>query len=73
MSAFAAYVQDNGYWPQQPDFASAYSQQYQDWWLTTMDPYTKSREVWKCPLLKKYGRLRLRGQEAGNSLHTDAV
>ena len=20
-----------------------------------MDPYTKSREIWKCPLLKKYG------------------
>ena len=53
--AFATYVQDNGYWPQQPDFESAYSQQYQDWWLNTMDPYTKSREVWKCPLLKKYG------------------
>ena len=52
---FAAYIQDNGYWPQQPDFSGAHSQQYQDWWLTTMDPYTKSREVWKCPLLKKLG------------------
>jgi prepilin-type N-terminal cleavage/methylation domain-containing protein len=52
---FAAYIQDNGYWPQQPDFSSAHSQQYQDWWLNTMDPYTKSREVWKCPLLKKLG------------------
>ena len=53
--AFATYVQDNGYWPQQPDFDGAYSQEYQDWWLKTMDPYTQSREVWKCPLLKKYG------------------
>jgi prepilin-type N-terminal cleavage/methylation domain-containing protein len=53
--SFATYIQDNGYWPQQPDFSSAHSQEYQDWWLTTMDPYTKSREVWKCPLLKKFG------------------
>ncbi|HEY5705512.1 MAG TPA: type II secretion system protein [Terrimicrobiaceae bacterium] len=53
--SFAAYIQDNGYWPQQPDFSSAYSKQYQDWWLNTMDVYTDSREVWKCPLLKKLG------------------
>ncbi len=53
--SFATYVQDNGYWPQQPDFSSDYTQQYQDWWLRTMDPYTQSREVWKCPLLKKLG------------------
>jgi prepilin-type N-terminal cleavage/methylation domain-containing protein len=53
--SFATYIQDNGHWPQQPDFSSANSQEYQDWWLTTMDPYTQSREVWKCPLLKKYG------------------
>jgi prepilin-type N-terminal cleavage/methylation domain-containing protein len=61
--AFATYVQDNGYWPQQPDFESAYSQQYQDWWLTTMDPYTKSREIWKCPLLKKYGAYASKGEK----------
>jgi prepilin-type N-terminal cleavage/methylation domain-containing protein len=59
---FATYVQDNGHWPQQPDFSSAYSQQYQDWWLKTMDPYTQSREVWKCPLLKKFGAY---GSEGG--------
>jgi prepilin-type N-terminal cleavage/methylation domain-containing protein len=53
--SFATYIQDNGHWPQQPDFSSANSKEYQDWWLTTMDPYTQSREVWKCPLLKKYG------------------
>jgi prepilin-type N-terminal cleavage/methylation domain-containing protein len=53
--AFATYVQDNGYWPQQPDFSGNYSQEYQDWWLRTMEPYTPSREVWKCPLLKKHG------------------
>jgi prepilin-type N-terminal cleavage/methylation domain-containing protein len=53
--AFATYIQDNGHWPQQPDFQSAHSQEYQDWWLTTMDPYTKSREIWKCPLLNKFG------------------
>ena len=53
--SFATYIQDNGHWPQQPDFPTAYSQQYQIWWLKTMEPYTQSREVWKCPLLKKYG------------------
>ena len=53
--SFATYIQDNGHWPQQPDFPTAYSQQYQTWWLKTMEPYTQSREVWKCPLLKKYG------------------
>ena len=53
--SFATYIQDNGHWPQQPDFATAYSQQYQNWWLKTMEPYTQSREVWKCPLLKKFG------------------
>ena len=53
--SFAAYIQDNGHWPQQPDFESAYSEQYQNWWLETMEPYTGSREVWKCPLLKKLG------------------
>jgi prepilin-type N-terminal cleavage/methylation domain-containing protein len=53
--SFASYIQDNGHWPQQPDFPSAYSEQYQNWWLQTMDPYTGSREVWKCPLLKKLG------------------
>lgn len=53
--SFAAYIQDIGHWPQQPDFPTAYSQQYQDWWLKTMEPYTQSREVWKCPLLKKFG------------------
>jgi type II secretory pathway pseudopilin PulG len=53
--SFATYIQDNGHWPQQPDFASDYSQQYQNWWLNTMQPYTQSREVWQCPLLKKFG------------------
>ena len=53
--SFATYIQDNGRWPQQPDFPTAYSQQYQTWWLKTMEPYTQSREVWKCPLLKKFG------------------
>ncbi len=38
-----------------------------------MDPYTKSREVWKCPLLKKYGAYDSGGKKAGNSLHSDAV
>jgi hypothetical protein len=60
---FAAYIQDNGYWPQQPRFSSAQSQQYQDWWLNTMDPYTQSREVWKCPLLKKLGAYDSEGEK----------
>jgi type II secretory pathway pseudopilin PulG len=61
--SFAAYVQDNGHWPQQPDFSGASSQQYQDWWLKTMDPYTQSREVWKCPLLKKLGAFGSEGKK----------
>ncbi len=53
--SFAAYIQDNGHWPQQPDFEDDYSRQYQNWWLQTMDPYTQSREIWKCPILTKMG------------------
>ena len=60
---FALYIQDNGHWPQQPDFPSAYSQEYQDWWLNTMDPYLNSREVWQCPLLKKLGAYDGEGNE----------
>ena len=62
--AFATYIQDNGYWPQQPDFESAYSQQYQDWWLNddgSLHEIPRSLEV---SASEEIRRLRLRGQKS---------
>jgi len=51
--AFSAYIQDVGHWPQPPDYEMEMDQNYEDWWLTTMDPYVGgAREIWLCPVLK---------------------
>ena len=50
---FASYVNDVGYWPQQPDSIKPSSEQYEDWWLATMRPYTGTDKIWICPALKK--------------------
>ena len=50
--AFAAYVGDYGYWPQQPDFPVDDKINYGNWWRKTMYPYTQNNEVWLCPSIK---------------------
>jgi type II secretory pathway pseudopilin PulG len=50
--AFSAYVSDNQHWPQAPKSVSGNGQTYEQWWMATMDPYTDSRGVWQCPVLK---------------------
>ncbi|MEO8206967.1 MAG: prepilin-type N-terminal cleavage/methylation domain-containing protein [Chthoniobacterales bacterium] len=49
---FESYLQDHKMWPQQlTNFTVDQDEDYENWWLTTMDPYVPSRKVWQCPIL----------------------
>ena len=54
--SFSSYVNDVGYWPQIPQQLAAGESEYEDWWISTMKPYTGSDKVWICPVLRA-GRL----------------
>jgi type II secretory pathway pseudopilin PulG len=51
-TAFSAYIADNERWPQAPKGTGSNGQTYEQWWMTTMDPYVDTRAVWQCPVLR---------------------
>ena len=51
-SAFSSYIDDKGYWPQQPMFGPNDEKGYGEWWINTMHPYVASDKVWLCPTIQ---------------------
>ena len=52
--SLAAYLQDQGHWPQEPvDQLADDPNAYEDWWLKEMEPYGATAEVWMCPSIKR--------------------
>ena len=53
--SLAAYVQDKGHWPQEPEetWNSDNPDAYEDWWLTELEPYEAPEEVWRCPSVQR--------------------
>lgn len=53
--ALAAYVQDQGHWPQPPEGLDGPSDDnaYEDWWINVLKPYGISPEIWMCPSIKR--------------------
>ena len=50
-TSLAAYVQDVGHWPQEPETDSADIDA--DWWINELKPYGATEEVWLCPTIKR--------------------
>ncbi len=52
--SLAAYVQDNGHWPQEPvDQIGNNEEAYEDWWIATLKPYGAEEATWMCPTIKR--------------------
>jgi prepilin-type N-terminal cleavage/methylation domain-containing protein/prepilin-type processing-associated H-X9-DG protein len=52
-TSFAAYIQDKGHWPQEPEELGDREAPLEDWWLAEMAPYGAVPEVWMCPSIKR--------------------
>lgn len=50
-SVFANYTNDFKVWPQVPDFEAAQDRAYEEWWVTTMEPYGAPPKIWICPTI----------------------
>ena len=50
-ASLAAYVQDAGHWPQEPETDTAEIDA--DWWINELKPYGATGEVWLCPTIKR--------------------
>lgn len=52
--SLAAYVQDNGHWPQEPAEQLGNNENaYEDWWIGTLKPYGAEESTWMCPTIKR--------------------
>jgi len=60
--AFETYTQDEGHWPQQPEFTDAQQEQYEDWWINTMKPYGITEATWQCPAILRLGKIQRNGR-----------
>lgn len=54
-TSLAAYVQDRGHWPQEPEglWQSNDGDAYEDWWIKELEPYGAPEEVWRCPSIQR--------------------
>ncbi|MDX2080331.1 MAG: type II secretion system protein [Terrimicrobiaceae bacterium] len=52
-TALAAYIQDRGQWPQEPENIEDNQHAMEDWWLAEMKPYGIGLESWQCPSVKR--------------------
>ena len=52
-TSLAAYIQDKGMWPQEPDDPGSDKQINEDWWLNELAPYGGTPDVWLCPTIKR--------------------
>lgn len=55
-TSLAAYVQDNGHWPQEPEGlwdASGNNDGFEDWWLQELKPYGVTEKAWQCPTIMR--------------------
>lgn len=59
--AFNNYIEDNGYWPRQPNFSHTQQKEYEDWWLKEMKPYDVSEKTWQCPAIVRLGKIQANG------------
>lgn len=55
-SVFSTYVTDYESWPQQPDFNSEADDEYEAWWINTMQPFGVTEKMWQCATLSKMER-----------------
>ena len=51
--SLAAYVQDKGMWPQEPEGSNTNQMLNEDWWLGELGPYGAVPVVWLCPTIKR--------------------
>lgn len=53
--SLAAYVQDVGHWPQEPQelFEGEDQDASEDWWLKELENYGATQAVWQCPTIKR--------------------
>jgi len=49
--SLAAYMQDQGHWPQEPDLGD--QDAYEDWWILEMAPYGATEKMWRCPTIQR--------------------
>ena len=52
-ASLAAYVQDIGHWPQEPEVETANANIDADWWIKELKPYGATEEIWMCPTIKR--------------------
>jgi len=55
-TSLAAYVQDVGHWPQEPNVEDLNADMDADWWIREMTPYGATEVVWMCPTIKRAQR-----------------
>jgi len=51
--SLAAYVQDKGHWPQEPEELGNNEDAYEDWWIAELKPYGADESTWMCPTIKR--------------------
>lgn len=61
-AAFEGFLEDHKQWPGQPNFTADQDADYENWWMSIMDPYTQTRKIWKCPQLTAQKLKGLNGQ-----------
>jgi type II secretory pathway pseudopilin PulG len=52
-SVFSTYTNDFKVWPQPPDFPADQDRAYEEWWVTTMEPYGTTAKMWTCPTIAR--------------------
>ena len=67
--ALASYVQEKGYWPQEPQeyWVSNDNNKYEDWWIDTLKPYGIDEKTWQCPTI--FRRVTFRSKDNRPRMH----
>jgi len=48
-TAFLAYMQDEGHWPQMPDDQEWTESEFFKFWIVSLEPYGAAQDTWLCP------------------------
>lgn len=54
-TSLSAYMEEVGHWPQLPYENNFNDEQYENYWIRIMKPYTGTDKVWLCPALSRAG------------------
>jgi hypothetical protein len=57
----SSYMDENGHWPNEPNFGPEQQTQMEDFWIKTLKPYDISEDVWKCPGITRLGKIQANG------------